>query len=132
MSRSILAVIAGFIVWICVATAGNFALRSGLAGYTAVEASFAFTWTMLLLRLVLGLVSSFAAGFACSAIARRRPRPAHVLAALLVLSFVPMHIALWTRFPAWYHGFFLLTLAPLVLLGALAQRQMTAGVAVRP
>ena len=50
MSRSILAVIAGFVVWICVTTAGNFALRAGLAGYTAVEASFAFTPAMLLLR----------------------------------------------------------------------------------
>jgi hypothetical protein len=95
MSRSILAVIAGFVVWICVATAGNFALRAGLAGYKAVEASFAFTPAMLLLlRLVLGLVSSFAAGFACSAIARRRSRTVHVL--------------------------------------AVAQRQLTAGTAIKP
>ena len=132
MGRSVLAVIAGFVTWIVVATVGNFALRAGVAGYAAVEASFAFTLPMLLLRLLLGLVSSFVAGFVCAAVARGRPRPAQALAALLVVAFVPMHAALWARFPLWYHGFFLLSLAPFVLAGAIVLRRRAIGAAVTP
>jgi hypothetical protein len=33
--------------------------------------------------------------------------------------FVPAHIALWSKFPAWYHLTFLLTIIPAVLVGAL-------------
>ena len=32
--------------------------------------------------------------------------------------FIPAHIQLWHKFPIWYHLTFLLTLAPLVALGA--------------
>jgi hypothetical protein len=33
--------------------------------------------------------------------------------------FVPVHIAIWSKFPAWYHLTFLLTIIPAVLVGAL-------------
>lgn len=124
--RAIAAVAAGCVTWMVVATIGNFGLRAALPGYTAVEASMAFTIAMMFGRLALGIVSSFAAGYACSAIARRQLTPVYILASLLLLAFVPMHISLWPRFPVWYHLVFLLTLAPLVLLGAMVQRRQGA------
>jgi hypothetical protein len=33
--------------------------------------------------------------------------------------FVPLHIAIWNKFPVWYHLTFLLTIIPAVLVGAL-------------
>jgi len=33
--------------------------------------------------------------------------------------FLPFHIAIWSKFPAWYHLTFLLTIIPAVLVGAL-------------
>jgi hypothetical protein len=41
-----------------------------------------------------------------------------VLAALLLLLFLPVHYGLWDRFPLWYHVLFLASLVPLTLLGA--------------
>jgi hypothetical protein len=33
--------------------------------------------------------------------------------------FLPVHIAIWSKFPVWYHLTFLLTIIPAVLVGAL-------------
>jgi len=41
---------------------------------------------------------------------------------LIILAlFVPVHIQLWSKFPAWYHLTFLLSIVPLVLLGAMVR-----------
>ena len=37
---------------------------------------------------------------------------------LLLALFLPEHVKIWHSFPVWYHLTFLLTLAPLVALGA--------------
>jgi len=57
------------------------------------------------------------AGAACAAIGRAARLPVYVLALLLVALFIPVHSSLWSKFPIWYHLFFLGTLAPLVILG---------------
>jgi hypothetical protein len=33
--------------------------------------------------------------------------------------FLPVHIAIWSKFPVWYHLTFLLTIIPAVLVGSL-------------
>jgi hypothetical protein len=123
MIRSVLAVITGFVVWLVVATLGNFLIRAMLPGYAAAEPGMAFTLAMLLARLTLGLVSSVVAGFASSAMARGQVAASYAFAIALVLCFLPIHYNLWSKFPLWYHLTFLVTLAPLVLLGAIAQRR---------
>jgi hypothetical protein len=122
MVRSVLAVIIAVITWFIVATIVNRILRLVLPGYSAVEATMNFTLTMMVCRLLLGLVSSLCAGFVCGAIARNRVAP-KVAAGLMVLLFLPVHYMLWAKFPIWYHLFFLITLAPTMLIGAgLARR----------
>jgi hypothetical protein len=120
MIRSIFAVIAAVVTWFIVATIGNWILRAGLPAYSAVEVSMNFTLTMMICRLLLGLVSSLFAGFVCATIARNRVA-AKVAAAVMVVLFLPVHYMLWAKFPIWYHLFFLISLAPMLLVGAALQ-----------
>ena len=120
MIRSIFAVIVAVFTWFIVATIVNWILRAGLPGYSAVEVSMNFTLTMMICRLLLGLVSSLCAGFVCATIARNRVA-AKVAAAVMVVLFLPVHYMLWAKFPIWYHLFFLILLAPMVLVGAALQ-----------
>ncbi len=124
MIRSILAVLAGFVTWFVVATLANFLIRALVAGYAAAEPTMTFTFTMMIARLGAGVVSSLVAGFACAAVARGNVAVVYITAALLVLLFLPVHFKLWPKFPLWYHGFFLITLAPLVLLGGAMRRRV--------
>jgi hypothetical protein len=116
--KIVLGVLVGLVVWFVVATVGNFAIRGLVSGYTEAEPAMRFTLPMLLARLGLGAVSSVAAGFACGALLHSVPIAVKFFAGLLVVFFVPVHYSLWTQFPLWYHVVFLVSLAPLALLGA--------------
>jgi hypothetical protein len=132
MIRSILAVLAGIVAWFVVATVLNFLIRALLPGYAAAEPTMTFTLAMMSARLAAGIVSSVVAGFVCSTASRGNIAVLYMTAALLVLLFLPVHFKLWPKFPLWYHGFFLITLAPLVLLGGAVQRGAHKSSAVRP
>jgi hypothetical protein len=122
MKRSIFAIVAGLISWALVATLLNFGLRAGLAGYTAAEPALTFTLGMKVARLILGAFASVAAGAAAGSIAPTRRGTAWWLGAIILALFIPAHIRLWAKFPAWYHLVFLGTLVPLVALGAALTR----------
>ena len=127
MIRSVLAALAGFLAWLVVAQLGDMLLRVALPGYAAAEPAFAFTLPMMISRLVLGAACSLAAGFVCSAVARGRRGAVYGLAAVLLAMFLFLHITqYWAKFPVWYHLLFLVTLAPLVLGGAVLQRRTRA------
>lgn len=117
MIRSILAVVAGLVVWGLVATLLNFGLRAGLAGYAQAEPTLTFTLSMKIGRLILGALASLAAGAAVGLVAPLRTAPRWVFGAVMLAFFIPVHIQLWAKFPVWYHLVFLGTLLPLVLLG---------------
>ena len=123
MKRSILAAVAGLVVWVLVASFLNRGLRLGLAGYAVAEPTMTFTLGMKIARLILGALASLAAGAATAAIARSSSRLPWVVGAILLVAFVPEHILIWVKFPVWYHLVFLLTLAPLVALGAALLRR---------
>jgi hypothetical protein len=116
--KILLGIAVGLIVWFVLATVGNLLLRAAIRGYTEAEPTFQFTLPMLLARLALGAISSVVAGLACARSIRSIPRVAWAFAVVLVLLFLPVHYRLWAQFPPWYHAVFLVSLAPLVLLGA--------------
>jgi hypothetical protein len=116
--KIVLGVLIGLAVWTVVATVGNLVIRGLVSGYAEAEPAMRFSLPMLLARLGLGAVSSVAAGFVCATAFRSVPTAVTFLAVVLVICFVPVHYSMWTRFPPWYHGAFLVSLAPLVLLGA--------------
>jgi hypothetical protein len=122
MKRSILAVVAGLAAWVLAASLLNRGLRIALEGYATAEPHMRFTLAMLTARLTVGALASLAAGAVAGAIAPRGSRAAWVLGAILLAVFLPGHVWLWRVFPLWYHLTFLLTLLPLVVLGAHAFR----------
>jgi hypothetical protein len=117
MVRAIVAVVVGFVVWFVVATLGNILERLAIPGYAEVERAMTFTLTMMIGRLAVGIASSLAAGAVAAAVGS--PIAVRVLAALMVVFFLPVHYTLWDRFPVWYHAFFLLSLAPAIWAGSL-------------
>ena len=123
MVRSLLAVVTGFVTWLIVAQLVTFLIRALLPGYMAAEPTMHFTLAMMFARLAMGALASVLAGYATAAVARDKMIAVYVFAALLLLCFLPIHYKVWPNFPIWYHAFFLITLAPLVLLGALLQRR---------
>ncbi len=118
MKRYIVAFLVGLASWVLVASVLNRGLRIGLAGYALAEPTLTFTLGMKVARLILGALSSIAAGAATGLIAPARTSLPWVLGAVILAAFFPAHILIWTKFPVWYHLVFLGTLVPLVVLGA--------------
>ncbi len=119
MLKSIGAVVVAVVAWFLTAVVGNFCSSVRCSqGYTAVEADMNFTLPMKLCRLALALVASSGAGFVCGDSAGPKSHAAKVLGCGLLLFFLPVHYSLWDKFPVWYHLFFLVTLAPAVVLGS--------------
>ena len=117
--RTAAAVVGGIVAWVVAATLGNFALRALLPGYAGVEQAMTFTFDMQAGRLVVGAIASLAAGFVAGWIAREAGgRAAWLLAAILVLAFLPVHYGLWARFPLWYHLVFFASLLVATPAGA--------------
>jgi hypothetical protein len=119
MWRTIAGILAGFVVWVVVVTILNWGLRLWLPGYVQAEPVMLFTLAMKVARLSIGALSSLAAGAVVRLMAPASRLAPWLLGLVMLALFVPDHIHLWSRFPIWYHLTFLITLAPLVALGAL-------------
>jgi hypothetical protein len=118
MWRAIASIVGGLVVWIAVATILNFGLRAAIPGYHEAEATLLFTPAMKVGRLSEAAISSFAAGIATRWIAPASKWSPWLTGAIILAVFLPVHVNLWTRFPVWYHLTFLVSIVPLVLLGA--------------
>ena len=119
MKRSILACLAGLLTWFVVVTVINRVLHLSLPNYTAAEHTLQFTLGMKWARLLMAFVTSLVAGAVTRWISPSSSWAALVVGSVVLAMFAPWHIANWSRFPAWYHLTFLLTIIPAVLVGAL-------------
>jgi hypothetical protein len=119
MKRSILASLAGLLTWLVVVSLINRLLRLSLPGYTAAEHTLQFTLGMKGARLVMAIVTSVAAGAITGWISPSNRWPPWTVGGVVLAMFLPVHIAIWNKFPVWYHLTFLLTIIPAVVLGAL-------------
>jgi hypothetical protein len=117
MKRSILACIVGLVTWLIVVSVINRVLRLSLPGYTAAEHTLQFTLAMKVARLLMAAVTSAAAGAVARWISPSRWVP-WIVGGIVLAMFLPVHIAIWGKLPVWYHLTFLLTIVPLVVLGA--------------
>ncbi len=127
MTRGVGGVIGGLVVWLLIATVGDLALRWSWASYAEVEKSMSFTLAMMAARLVLGAAASLGAGYTAAWITKRNGRTVKVLAAVLVVVFIPTHYALWDKFPLWYHLTFLASLVAVTLLGGILYARRGSG-----
>jgi hypothetical protein len=119
MKRSILACLAGLLTWVLVVTVINGGLRLSLPNYTAAEQTLQFTLGMKWARLLMAIVTSVVAGAVAGGISRSSRWAPLIVGSVVLAMFVPVHIAIWSKFPVWYHLTFLLTIIPAVLVGAL-------------
>ena len=119
MKRSILACLAGLLTWIVVVTVINRVLRLSVPNYTAAEQTLQFTLGMKWARLLMAVMTSLVAGAVTGWISRSSRWAPLIVGSVVLAMFVPLHIAIWSKFPVWYHLTFLLTIIPAVLVGAL-------------
>ena len=119
MKRSVLACLAGLLTWIVVVMVINSGLRLSLPNYTAAEQTLQFTLGMKWARLLMAIVTSVVAGAVTGWIPRSSRWAPLIVGSVVLAMFVPVHIAIWSKFPVWYHLTFLLTIIPAVLVGAL-------------
>ena len=119
MKRSILACLAGLFAWIVVVTVINRVLRLSLPNYTTAEQTLQFTLGMKWARLLMAIVTSLLAGAVTRWISLSSRWAPLIVGSVVLAMFAPWHIANWSKFPAWYHLTFLLTIIPAVLVGAL-------------
>jgi hypothetical protein len=118
MKRAVVAFIVGLLTWAVVVSLIDRLLRFSLAGYAAAEPNLSFTLGMMAARLSMAAAGSVIAGALMGVIAPGAKRTPWILGGVLVAVFVPTHVRLWHVFPAWYHLTFLVTLGPLIALGA--------------
>ena len=121
MRRTIGSIVVGLVAWGVVVTLLNFGLRAAISGYHAAETSLMFTGAMKAGRLIEAAIASFAAGMAVRALAPASHVAPWVTGLIILALFVPVHIQLWSKFPVWYHLTFLLSIVPLVVLGAMVR-----------
>ena len=119
MKRSIFACLTGLLTWIVVVSVINRVLRLSMPNYTAAEHTLQFTLAMKWARLLMAIVTSVAAGAVTSWISQSSRWAPLIVGGVVLAMFLPLHIAIWNKFPAWYHLTFLLTIIPAVLGGAL-------------
>jgi len=119
MKRSILGCVAGLVTWIVVVTVINHMLRLSIPNYTAAEHTLQFTLAMKWARLLMAIVTSVVAGIVTALVSRSGRWAPLIVGTVVFAMFVPLHIAIWSKFPVWYHLTFLLTIVPSVLAGAL-------------
>ena len=127
MKRSLLACLAGLLTWLVVVTVIDRVLRLTIADYTVAEKTLQFTLSMKWARLLMANATSITAGAVTRWVAPSSRGPAWIVGGIVLAVFVPAHIAIWSRFPVWYHLTFLLTILPAVLAGAALPRRPGAG-----
>jgi len=127
MKRSILACLAGLLTWLVVVSLINRLLRLTMADYTTAEQTLQFTLAMKWARLTMAIVTSLAAGAVTGWTSLSSRWAPFIVGCAVLALFLPLHIAIWSRLPVWYHLTFLLTIIPAVLLGARLPRHRNRG-----
>jgi hypothetical protein len=124
MLRTIGGVIAGVVAWLVCAEIFDLTLRAVWPAYLAAWPTMAFTLPMMIARLAESTVALVIAAWVAGAIANSARAVFWALGVVMLVLFIPDHVHVWTKFPIWYHAYFLssLLLIPLAV-GMLMRRE---------
>jgi hypothetical protein len=117
MSKKILGVVAGLLVWVIVVMVVGEIMRRSWPAYASVADAMTFTLPMMIARLSIGALATLAAGLVTAVMVPQSTTARLMPGVLLLIAFIPQHISLWDKFPIWYHLTFLLSLVPLGWIG---------------
>src|SRR5215471_20443552 len=117
MSKKILGVVAGLLVWLIVVMVVGEIMRRSWPAYASVADAMTFTLPMMIARLSIGALATLVAGLVTALIVQHSTTARLMPGVLLLIAFIPQHISLWDKFPIWYHLTFLLSLVPLTYAG---------------
>jgi hypothetical protein len=118
MSKKILGVVVGLVVWLMVVLIVGEVMRRSWPAYASVADAMTFTLPMMIARLSIGALATLAAGLVTALIVPKSTTAKLLPGVLLLIAFIPQHIMLWDKFPIWYHLTFLLSLVPLTWVGS--------------
>ena len=123
MLRTLLSVVAGIAAWFVLVTIADRVMRAEWPAYQAVWSAMAFALPMMIARLAESTVALIVASWAAACIAPLSRAAPWALGLVLLAVFIPVHIGIWSKFPIWYHAYFLssLLLIPLAV-GMLTRR----------
>ena len=110
MVRTVLSVVAGFIAWWIVVSIIDVPMRYLWPDYAANFKAMTFTLPMMLARLTESTVALVVATIVTARIAPLSRYAPLALGIVMLLFFIPVHYWLWSKFPVWYHAYFLTSL----------------------
>jgi hypothetical protein len=118
MLRSILGAVAGFVAWwIIVSLIDRGVLHLLWPAYAAADTpAMLFDLPMKIARLAESSIASVLAALVARRIAPASRYAVPAYGTLLLILFLPVHYMIWTKFPVWYHVYFLSSLVVLPLL----------------
>ena len=107
MMRTILAIIAGYVLWTVLWLGGSAAIAAAFPDAFPEGGAISATVPLLLI-LGLSIVCSFAAGIMATKLASDTARAVWIMAILLLLTGIGVQAATWSQMPVWFHIPFLL------------------------
>ena len=116
MTRSTIAVVAGFLLWSALWIGFNQALAAVMPGSFDEDGGARGTGVLILI-VVWAIVISIAAGSLTARLAPGGMKPVVILAVIQLVIGLAVQITWWDRLPAWFHLTFLAALVPCHLLG---------------
>lgn len=126
MVRTVLSVVAGVVAWLLLVTLMDRTMRHFWPDYAANFAAMTFTLQMMLARLAESTVALIVASMIAVGVAPASRAAPWAFGVLMFAFFAPYHYTLWTKFPVWYHAYFLLSLIAVPVLVASVMRRRTA------
>jgi ABC-type multidrug transport system permease subunit len=115
--HTIYGVLCGLIAYSITGSIGLFLLLNCWPAYAIASKDKSYTFEMLLLRLLAGLLAAVLAGISVARIANNREKSAW-LAGIIVLAVASyIHFfRVWADYPRWYHMAYLLPVVPVISL----------------
>ena len=110
MVRTVLGVLAGVVTWVVLVIGIDIAMSHVWPEYQVAKPMFAFTLPMMIARLVESTVALIVASVVTVRVAPASRAAPWAFGILMLAFFAPFHYTIWTKFPIWYHAYFLASL----------------------